>query len=70
MTPKPQLHERLSALYGKYQDPELARCALLAVEIRDEMRKTRWDRFREWTLLVMVSAYILRGIVVWAAQWL
>lgn len=67
MTPKPQLYERLLTIHDKYDDPEIARCVILAIEIRDELRRTRWDRFREWALLVLVSAYILHSIA--AVAW-
>jgi hypothetical protein len=70
MTPKPQLYERLLTLHDKYDDPEIARCAILAVEIRDELRRTRWDRAREWTILAFIVAYAVKTITPWVQSWL
>ena len=70
MRKKPQLDERLRALYDKYEDQEIARCVIQAIDMRDELQRTRWDRARDWTLLVFVSAYFLRLICIEAAKWL
>lgn len=65
MKQKVQLVDRLQALYDKYEDIEIARAVIQAVEQRDELQKTRWDRIRDWTIIVCIVAYAAR--VAWDA---
>jgi hypothetical protein len=70
MKQKTPLHERLIDLHDKYGDDELARCALQAIDMRNELHKTRWDRARDWALLVLVSGDLLRAAWPEIAKWL
>lgn len=70
MKPKLQLHERLANLYNQFEDPELARCAIEAKAMRDELIRTRWDRAREWTLLTLIVMYALHTTYPWVISWL
>lgn len=61
-----KLHERLLDLHDKYDDVEIAKCAIAAVEMQKELSATRFDRAREWAILAFIGAYIIHGIVAWA----
>ncbi len=66
---KIKLHERLRALYEKYEDPESARCVIQAIDIEGELSRTRFDRIKDWSLLALIGAYLLHGIFVWGRGW-
>jgi len=68
MTPKKPLAVRIAEIAETYQDDGLMRCAIEVIDMHDELRRTRWDRAREWTLLVFVSAYILRTVWIEVAK--
>jgi hypothetical protein len=70
MKPIRKLHERLLDLHDKYDDVEIARCALVAAEMQKELSATRWDRAREWTLLAVIVLWALRVALPEVAKWL
>jgi hypothetical protein len=59
LKPKRTLVEMLMDLYDKYEDNEIARCVIRAKEMQDELHRTRFDRIRDWTLLVFAIGYLV-----------
>jgi hypothetical protein len=47
----------------KYDDPLLWRCAIEAHELKKRVEKRWWDSLRDWTLTVLLSAWVIRTIV-------
>ncbi|MEX3914860.1 hypothetical protein AB4Y43_01250 [Paraburkholderia sp. BR10872] len=70
MKPKRDLVEMLRAVYDKYEDDDIAKCVIRAVEVRDELRRTRWDLAREWTLCAVIVLWILNIVIKEVPKWL